>query len=74
MEISIKLIDSLCMNELFEFEVLNREFFEKTCPPRDDSYYQINNFKQILEEIIEEQEKGHLQKYCITKCINEKWI
>lgn len=50
MGISIKLIDSSCMEKLFEFELLNRQFFEKTCPSRVESYYEVKNFKRILEE------------------------
>lgn len=71
MEISIKLIDSSCMEKLFEFELLNRKFFEKTCPPRGDGYYDIKNFKDILETLIIEQENGLVYMYLIYNKFNE---
>lgn len=71
MEILIKLIDSSCMEKLFEFELLNRQFFEKTCPSRGDAYYEINNFKRILASLIIEQENGLLYMYLIYNKLNE---
>lgn len=71
MDISIKLIDSSCMEKLFEFELLNREFFEKTCPSRGDNYYEIENFKSILEELIIEQNNGLVYMYLIYNNFNE---
>lgn len=61
MEISIKLIDSSCMEKLFE----------KTCPPIDDGYYEIKNFKDILETLIMEQENGLVYMYLIYNKFNE---
>ncbi|MGL5693611.1 MAG: GNAT family N-acetyltransferase [Peptostreptococcaceae bacterium] len=71
MDISIKLICSSCMEELFEFELQNRAFFERTCPSRGDSYYDINNFKNILEELITEQKNDLLYMYLIYNEFDE---
>lgn len=71
MNISIKLLDHSCMEKLLEFELLNKDFFEKTCPPRGDSYYDVNNFKDIIEELISQQEKGLVYMYIIYNKLNQ---
>lgn len=64
-EIIIKLLDQSCEEELFKFELENRLFFEKVGLPRVDSYYDFDNFKIIIKELIMEQEKGLLYMYLI---------
>lgn len=64
---SIK-IRELCIEdaeELLEFELVNREFFESTLPPRPKGYYHIEYIRRIIEEIIIEQEKGLCHMYLI---------
>jgi [ribosomal protein S5]-alanine N-acetyltransferase len=41
--------------ELFLFEKINKEFFEKMVPPRPESYFEFGGFKLILDELLEEQ-------------------
>ena len=71
MDLCIKLIDSLCMEKLYEFELSNRSFFERTCPSRGDDYYEMDNFKDILESLIREQENGLVYMYLIYNNLNE---
>ena len=59
------------MEKLLKFELVNRDFFENTCLSRGDSYYEIDNFKSILEELIEEQEKRLVYMYLIYNDGNE---
>ena len=40
-------------------------FFEKSCLVRGDEYYEENNFKKILKELIKEQEQGIHYMYLI---------
>lgn len=40
-------------------------FFEKSCLARGDEYYEENNFKKILKELIKEQEQGIHYMYLI---------
>lgn len=61
----IKLLDHSCEEKLFKFELENRLFFEEIGLPRVDSYYDYNNFKTIVKEIIEEQEKGLVYMYLV---------
>lgn len=63
--IIIKLLKQSDEKELFKFEVENRYFFEKVGFSREDSYYEFNNFKTIIKELIEEQEKGLVYMYLI---------
>ena len=71
MGISIRAIDISYMEKLLEFELINRDFFEKTCPSRGDSYYEVENFKSILEELIIEHKKGLVYMYLIFNEANE---
>lgn len=50
---------------LLKFEINNRSFFEKSCPSRGDKYYEIDNFKAILKELVREQEQGLHYMYLI---------
>ncbi|MFI8712066.1 GNAT family N-acetyltransferase [Brevibacillus brevis] len=43
---------------LFQFEVRNRAFFEKSVPSRGDAYYQYDHFLQGLQALLDEQEQG----------------
>lgn len=71
MEISIKLLSVPEMDKILEFELLNREFFEKTCLPRGDSYYELDNFKRIIEDLVQEQGEGLLFMYLIYNNMGE---
>lgn len=46
--------------EIYKFEVDNRSFFELSLPSRGDDYYVLVNFKNIINEIIDDQNKGSL--------------
>lgn len=69
MTVSIQLLSKYNAEEILEFEKQNRAFFETIIPPRGEDYYNIENLKQILEEIEEEQNKGLCYMYLIR---NEK--
>lgn len=63
--ITIKVLEESDREELYKFELENRAFFEKMVLPRGDSYYEPSNFKTILKDIIEEQEKEMVFMYLI---------
>lgn len=64
-DITINLLEESDAQELFRFELKNRDFFERIGFPRGDNYYEINNFTKIIKESIEEQEKGLAYMYLI---------
>lgn len=64
-DIIIKLLDESDTQELFIFESENKAFFEKTCLPRDDNYYEITNFSKIVKQLVNEQEEGLVYMYLI---------
>ncbi|MCM1989212.1 GNAT family N-acetyltransferase [Oceanirhabdus seepicola] len=64
-DIIIKLLEESDSQELFNFEVENRDFFKRIGLSRGDSYYELNNFNKIIKELVEEQEKGLLYMYLI---------
>lgn len=51
--------------DLLKFEVDNRRFFEESCISRGDEYYEEDNFKEILKQLIKEQEEGVHYMYLI---------
>lgn len=64
-KISIKLLEQLDENKLFKFELENRSFFESKSLGRDDSYYNFDNFKEIIKKLVEEQQKDMVYMYLI---------
>lgn len=64
-DITIKLLEESDSKELFTFEIENRSFFEKTCLSRGNSYYELNNFNEVIKELVEEQEEGLVYMYLI---------
>ncbi|MGL4655577.1 MAG: GNAT family N-acetyltransferase [Sarcina sp.] len=57
--------------DLLEFEIQNRSFFEENCPSRGDKYYEVDNFKEILKDLIREQKQGLHYMYLIKNNNNE---
>lgn len=64
-DIKIELLEVSDSEELLIFEISNREFFERTCLSRGDSYYDIDNFNKIISELVKEQEAGLVYMYLI---------
>ncbi|MEG1002948.1 MAG: GNAT family protein [Clostridium sp.] len=65
MSIRIIGINEKDWHDLLKFEIDNRSFFEESCISRGDKYYEENNFKEILRELIKEQEQGIHYMYLI---------
>ena len=63
--INIRLLDQSDEEELFKFELENRAFFESKFLSRNSSYYDFNNFKTTIKELIEEQAKDLVYMYLI---------
>lgn len=55
MQITLKQLEHIDMEDLYEFERTNRAYFEKTVPSRGDDYYQFEAFKRKNELLLEEQ-------------------
>lgn len=55
MRITISLLTNEDAMDLFEFEKINKDFFEKTVPPRPDSYFEFGSFQTILDDLLNEQ-------------------
>ncbi len=61
----IKLLDESSLEELFKFEIENRSYFDKIGLPRADRYYDFNNFKITINNLLREQEKGLIYMYLV---------
>lgn len=61
----IELLNQFHKKELLEFEIRNKDYFEKTCLPRGEKYYEESNFNNIIDELVAEQGKGLHYMYVI---------
>ncbi|MEC1180508.1 GNAT family protein [Metasolibacillus meyeri] len=55
MKITLGKLEYIDMKDLYEFELENRTYFEKTVPSRGDDYYHFETFKRKNEELLKEQ-------------------
>jgi ribosomal-protein-alanine N-acetyltransferase len=67
-KVIIKILEESDIQELFKFETENRAYFERLGFGRQSSYYELENFKTIVRELVEEQEKGLVYMYLIKDC------
>lgn len=65
MEITIKLLEESDVQALYDFERGNKAFFESVGFGRSESYYDVHNFKEIIKELVEEQNKDLVYMYLI---------
>lgn len=64
-------IDNL--KKIYDFEVENKLYFEKTLPPRPKEYFDFETFQILMNELLEEQVRGDVYM-CIILDSNEKMI
>ncbi|WP_369899600.1 GNAT family N-acetyltransferase [Bacillus manliponensis] len=65
MNISLHPLQMSDTEQLFQFELVNRDFFEETVPPRGNNYYHFESFKEKLKDLLSEQEQGSSYFYLI---------
>lgn len=64
----LELMSEENIKDIFNFEILNRAYFEETLPPRPEGYFQVRNFTNIMRAIISEQNEG----LCYMHVIRDK--
>lgn len=64
-DIFISLLQEADSQELYEFEIRNRDYFKQMGFDRGDSYFEVENFNTIIKDLVEEQEKGLVYMYLI---------
>ncbi|WP_442595594.1 GNAT family N-acetyltransferase [Neobacillus sp. D3-1R] len=70
MFIKIERLQEKDTGALFEFETVNRAFFETQVPSRGDNYYVFEHFKSILVDLLQEQEDETSFFYLIKNELN----
>lgn len=65
MTISLELISRENAAEIYDFEIENRDFFERALPSRGDDYYNIDHFNETIGLIMEDQQAGTLYMHVI---------
>lgn len=63
--IKIEKLQNSDAEKLFEFELENRLYFEEMVPDRGDEYYDFDNFRTQLRNLLDEQMQGKSYFYLI---------
>ncbi|MGN7408401.1 GNAT family N-acetyltransferase [Sporosarcina sp. SAFN-010] len=69
MNLFIERLTGLDAEDLYKFELENRNFFEETVPTRGDDYYKPEVFKIRHETLLEEQAEG-ISSFYLIKDVN----
>lgn len=54
--ISLELLSEANSLDVYSFEKENREYFERSLPPRPANYFDLEGFKEITRELLTEQD------------------
>lgn len=71
MKIKIEAVSENIFQEIYKFEIKNKEFFESTLPPRPTGYQQYDTFTEIINELMKEQCDGEYYMYIIRDNNND---
>ena len=63
--ISLELISEENSMDVYSFEKENREYFERSLPPRPAHYFNSESFKEITRELLREQENHDVYMHLI---------
>lgn len=53
--------------EIFDFEKVNKEYFESVLPPRPEGYYNFDSFNSITNTLLKECESGECHMHIIRE-------
>lgn len=63
--ISLELMSEENSIDIYSFEKENREYFERSLPPRPAHYFDSESFKEITRELLREQENHDVYMHLI---------
>ena len=63
--ISLELMSEENSIDIYSFETENREYFERSLPPRPAHYFDLEGFKEITRELLREQENHDVYMHLI---------
>ena len=63
--ISLELMSEENSIDVYSFEKENREYFERSLPPRLAHYFDSESFKEITRELLREQENHDVYMHLI---------
>jgi len=63
--IELEALDLKNAQDVYDFEVENRAYFEKYLPSRGEDYYDFEKYNDIIQAIIAEQGRGECLMYVI---------
>lgn len=63
--ISLELMSEENSIDVYSFEKENREYFERSLPPRPANYFDLEGFKEITRELLREQENHDVYMHLI---------
>ncbi len=73
MKIEIEAMSQENIKEIYDFELENRQYFERTLPPRPAKYFNYESFKNLMNEILLEQLNGECYM-CIVRDKSGKMV
>lgn len=65
MSVKIELVTEEDYQEIYQFEMRNKKFFETILPPRPAGYQRYDTFLVIMNNLLEEQSNGDYYMYII---------
>jgi len=65
MLITLEALDLMNAQNVYDFEIENRAYFEKNLLSRGDGYYIVEKYNGIIREILDEQNRGECYMYVI---------
>jgi len=66
MNIALEILDLNNAQDVYDFEVENRAYFEKNLASRGDAYYIYEEYSNIIKEILDEQSRKECYMYVIS--------
>lgn len=65
MDFSIKRLEAGDARELLDFELENREWFDRWVPPRPDGYFTFAGIRSAIEGLLVEQKRGECALFLV---------
>ncbi|MBN2899886.1 MAG: GNAT family N-acetyltransferase [Clostridia bacterium] len=71
MKINVEEMSLENLKDIFEFEVQNRVYFERTLPPRPEDYFDYASFQNLMIGFLEEQMRGECAMFVLRDLTGE---
>ena len=63
----ISMLSADDISQLCDFEYRNKEWFERYVPPRDPRYFSLDDFREVINGLLEEQQQHKLLMFVVYR-------